>query len=158
MKPPRAVVRPAKLLAACCFFELCATNPAFAQNTLDRLLSQVDIKMAGQCSSIDISLNRPATYAGRFPKDSGSELTIRLDISGTSQTPDGAAPEKESASVKPGNSAGLVSVSYDPSGAGPVILLTFAHDVHFSSQPGFGPTPHRGDGGRHKHHLAMSQR
>ena len=104
-----------------------------AQNTLDRFLSSVDVSSAGKCNRIDIRFNRPATYAGHSPADSGAELVIRLAPLGTEQTPDKTKiPVREAATATPGNAANLEGVSFDATTSGvPVVRLSFSHAVSY---------------------------
>ena len=104
-----------------------------AQGTLDRFLSSVEVSSAGKCNRIDIRLNRPASYVGHFPVNSGTELAVRVEPLGTEQTPDEQKiPLRESANVPAGNAAGLNSVAFDvTTSGGPVIRLVFGHAVSF---------------------------
>ncbi len=113
---------------------LLASSPAFTQVTLDHLLATVSVNAAGKCSAIDVRLNRPVSYLHHFPATKGNSLAITVEPLGTTAGADAdtSAPEKEAASVAPGNKAGLDGVSYDPSATGgPEIRLTFDHTVAF---------------------------
>lgn len=101
-------------------------QPAFSQVTLDRLLSTVNVKTHGKCSTIDIRLNRPASYLHHFPVGGGTDLAINIEPLGTTATQEGNPLSKEAASVAPGNAAGVSSVVYDPTGvSGPIIRVVF---------------------------------
>lgn len=102
-----------------------------AQPATDRLLSSVLVKADGQCSMIDIALNRPVTLAGWFPPKAGQELSMRLDILGASQTSQDEEPESESATVAAGNGAGLQSITLEPGKGSASLLLQFKRPVRF---------------------------
>lgn len=105
---------------------------ASAQATLDRLLSTVTINGSQTCSAIYIRLNRSVSYLSHFPIGQGSELAIRIEPIATTLPDSNNIDLKEAASVAPGNSAGLTSVSFDPfATSGPIIRLEFSRTVAF---------------------------
>ena len=105
------------------------STPAVAQPTPGRMLAQVEFSPAGMCTTIDVMLNYPASFTGQFPEQSGVEFDVRLDPVEANEAPDITKLQKETASVVPGNPAGLSSLSYDPAGARPVVHLLFDYPV-----------------------------
>ena len=105
---------------------------AAAQPTLDHLLATVNVNGLPSCSSIQIRLNRPASYLNHFPAGEGSDLAIRIEPLATTLPDDNNLDLKEAASVAPGNVAGLTSVSFDPfATSGPVVRLEFSKTTAF---------------------------
>lgn len=101
-------------------------GPAAGQATLDRFLSSVDVETAGRCSAIDIHLNRPASYLSHFPVDAGLDVFVRVEPLATTAPETPKLNQRESASIVPGNGAGLVSVNFDPfATSGPQLHLSF---------------------------------
>ncbi len=122
------------------FLVACVSAPALmllstaslSQATLDQLLSSVTVDKNGKCSVVDIRLNRPASYLHHFPANAGDLLAISVEPLGTTAGEADATPGREAASVPVGNSAGLDSVSYDPSASGgPEIRLSFSKSVAY---------------------------
>jgi hypothetical protein len=111
---------------------LLLSTPSFSQATLDQFLSTVTVDKNGVCSSIDIRLNRPASYLHHFPATAGDLLSISVEPLGTTTGEEADVSGRESASVPVGNSAGLDGVSYDPSASGgPEIRLSFSKSVAY---------------------------
>jgi hypothetical protein len=116
---------------------LLASTPSLSQATLDRLLATVSVDKKGNCSVIDIRLNRPVGYVRHFPDfptTAGRNLVVNINPLGTTAGNEDTTerPVKEAASIPVGNSAGLDGVSYDPNATGgPEIHLSFSKSVVF---------------------------
>ncbi len=112
------------------------SGQAFGQATLDNLLSTVQVSGSKTCAQVEINLNRLASVVGVSPSGAGANVDLRLTpLATTIPDPNDTEPQREAASVSPGNAAGLQGVSYDPSNiSGPVIHVSFGKKVSFRLQ------------------------
>jgi hypothetical protein len=111
---------------------LLLSTPSMSQATPEQFLSTVTVDKNGKCSTIDVRLNRPASYLHHFPATAGDLLSITVEPLGTTTGDATEVAGREAASVPVGNSAGLDNVSFDPSASGGAeIRLSFVKSVAY---------------------------
>lgn len=121
-------------LAAVSALAIAATTggAAVGQSVSDRLLEGVRVNEVDNCAVVRLDLNFSAQYQSHFPLLSGRELHIQINPIAVGAADFDALRGREELRAPSSDLAAIREIQYEAdTPSGPMINLTFRHEVHF---------------------------